>query len=71
MGRVVHEVPRCAGCGREIDGDPVFAPVCGHADCPSVVWHPVCLMDAWDEPPVPHEADPDQLFEQIKRMLGL
>lgn len=69
MGRCVHEVPRCAGCGELVE-DPVFAPLCGHEDCPSVVWHPLCLMEAWDEPVVDH-TNSDQLFEALRRMLGL
>jgi len=40
--------PRCWGCSEVVDDDPIFEALCGHDECPSVVWHPMCLM-RWRE----------------------
>ncbi len=41
---MIHDLPLCfAGDGR-VTHDPIFAAPCEHAECPSVVWHPLCLM---------------------------
>ena len=40
--------PLCFGCTEAVDTDPVYEAVCGHDDCPSAVFHPLCLME-WRE----------------------
>ena len=41
---MIHERPRCFTGDGVVSHDPVFAAPCDHAECPSVVWHPLCLM---------------------------
>ena len=41
----IHEVPICFSCEEQILYDPVFAAPCDHEDHPSVVFHPLCLME--------------------------
>ena len=41
---MIHERPLCFAGDGVVTHDPIFAPVCGHEDCPSAVWHPLCLM---------------------------
>lgn len=41
--------PICASCNDPIDGEVlVYQAACGHQGCPSMCWHPKCLMD-WRE----------------------
>lgn len=40
--------PVCFQCGEPVEGDPIYEALCGDDDCPSAVWHPVCLMK-WRE----------------------
>lgn len=42
---MIHDVPVCFSCQKRVSHDPVFAAPCDHAECPSVVFHPLCLMD--------------------------
>ena len=42
---MIHDVPICFGCQEPVSHDPVFAAPCDHAECPSVVWHPLHLME--------------------------
>lgn len=39
--------PVCLKCA-EVVNDPVFEAPCGHAECPSAVFHGICLME-WRE----------------------
>lgn len=42
----LHDDPICFSCLEKIDTRPlIFAAACDHDDCPSVVFHPLCLMD--------------------------
>lgn len=41
----LHDVPICFGCAKQVTHDLVFAAICDHEECPSAVWHPLCLMD--------------------------
>ena len=38
----------CFMCHYQIDHDPVFCAPCDHAECPSGVFHGLCLME-WRE----------------------
>lgn len=40
----LHELPICFSCQERIGQQPVFAAMCDHDHCPSVVFHPLCLM---------------------------
>lgn len=46
----MQERPICFKCERRVDHgqEPVFAAVCDHQRCPSVVFHGMCLME-WRE----------------------
>lgn len=44
----MRELPLCNQCVEEITHDPVFEALCGHEECPSAVFHPLCLM-RWRE----------------------
>jgi len=44
----VQERPVCWGCDERIEHSPVFAAPCDHDECPSAVFHGVCLME-WRE----------------------
>lgn len=44
----MRRYPVCWLCEEEVDTDPVFEAICGHDDCPSAVFHPLCLM-GWRE----------------------
>lgn len=44
----LHDRPRCFDCCDVVDHDPIFAAPCDHDDCPSAVFHPLCLM-RWRE----------------------
>jgi hypothetical protein len=48
MPAVLHDLPVCFDCQTRIENSPVFAAICGHATCPSVVFHGLCLME-WRE----------------------
>lgn len=39
--------PRCHQCAEDVE-DPIFESLCGHEECPSSVFHPLCLME-WRE----------------------
>lgn len=42
----LHDRPICWQCDLPIEGnDFVFAAPCDHEECPSAVWHPLCLME--------------------------
>lgn len=48
MGRAPQEKPVCSACAEEITDTEVslvFDSLCGHAECPSACWHPICLME--------------------------
>lgn len=40
----LHRTPICFSCTEQVMIDPVFAAICDHEDCPSAVFHPLCLM---------------------------
>lgn len=42
---MIHDVPLCFSCREAVSHSPIFAAPCDHAECPSVVFHPLCLMD--------------------------
>lgn len=46
----LQDVPVCFyfRCFEPVDRDLVFEAPCGHEDCPSAVFHPLCLMH-WRE----------------------
>lgn len=44
----MRRYPLCWNCEEEVDTDPIYESVCGHDDCPSNVFHPLCLME-WRE----------------------
>jgi hypothetical protein len=44
----MRDRPLCFGCRDQVDHDPVYEAPCGHEDCPSCVFHPLCLMK-WRE----------------------
>lgn len=45
----IQERPICWDCTTTIESnDMVFEAPCGHDGCPSVVFHPLCLM-SWRE----------------------
>lgn len=39
------EVPLCFHCIEPIESMPVFESPCGHDECPSAVFHGLCLME--------------------------
>lgn len=41
----MRRYPICPGCKEEVDTDPLYESLCGHDDCPSMVFHPICLME--------------------------
>lgn len=44
--RQVQQAPVCFACHQAIDSQPpVYEATCGHPECPSVCWHPACLME--------------------------
>lgn len=44
----LHAVPLCYRCTTPVEADKVYAAPCDHEDCPSSVFHPICLME-WRE----------------------
>lgn len=45
----LQTAPRCFDCIEEVSAsDAVFEAPCGHDDCPSAVFHGLCLM-TWRE----------------------
>lgn len=38
----------CFQCKEAVDYDPLFESPCGHDECPSAVFHGLCLME-WRE----------------------
>lgn len=43
---VYQERPRCFGCCEIIEGEVVYAALCGHDTCPSTAWHYHHFMQA-------------------------
>lgn len=41
----MQDYPICYRCQRRVDYDPVFEAICGHDECPSAVFHGLCLME--------------------------
>jgi hypothetical protein len=41
----LQDRPICWSCTNAIEHSWVYAAPCGHEDCPSVVWHGLCLME--------------------------
>ena len=66
---IMRDKPICFSCEQEIDEDPVFDSACGHKDCLSVVFHPVCLMD-WRESREIAMKMMENLVDMIEAMLG-
>jgi hypothetical protein len=60
---VIHPEPRCFVCAEYIEaGDKiVYAPVCGHEECASAVFHGLCLVDNYDEILKVYAHDDDEL----------
>lgn len=48
MKDLFHRLPVCFARDGVVSHDAVFAPLCEHEDCPSVVWHPICRMEFID-----------------------
>jgi len=44
----VRRYPICWWCEKEVDTDPIYEALCGHDECPSAVFHGLCLM-SWRE----------------------
>lgn len=44
----MRRYPLCWNCGEDVDSEPLYEAVCGHDDCPSNVFHGLCLME-WRE----------------------
>ena len=44
----MRRYPLCWNCLEDVQSDPIYEAVCGHDDCPSNVFHPLCLME-WRE----------------------
>lgn len=44
----MQDRPRCFGCSDVVEYDPLYEAPCGHDDCPSAVFHGLCLME-WRE----------------------
>lgn len=44
----MRKYPLCWDCLEEVDTDPIYEAVCGHDECPSAVFHGLCLM-RWRE----------------------
>ncbi len=44
----VQTRPVCWHCGERVEHDPIFAAPCDHDECPSAVFHGLCLME-WRE----------------------
>jgi hypothetical protein len=44
----MQDRPRCLKCAEVVEYDPVYEAPCGHDDCPSAVFHGLCLME-WRE----------------------
>lgn len=46
---MIQTFPRCFGCERQVEYGAVYAPpTCDHEECPSAVFHGLCLME-WRE----------------------
>lgn len=45
---MMRRYPICWDCEKEVSDDPIFESICGHEDCPSAVFHGLCLM-RWRE----------------------
>lgn len=60
----LQEDPICfwVRCTERVDHDPVFEAPCGHEECPSAVFHPLCLMQ-WRE----HR---ENIEREIKRFIA-
>lgn len=57
----LHERPLCFDCVKPVEYDPIYAAPCDHQDCPSAVFHPLCLM-RWRE-------RRDEAFREFRRWL--
>lgn len=55
----MQRLPFCFGCGEAIDYDPVYEAPCGHDDCASAVFHPLCLMR--------HRESVEELIREVRR----
>lgn len=62
---MLQERPVCffPDCFEVIDHDMVFEAPCGHEDCPSATFHPLCLMQ-WRE-------FKEDMEREIRRFLSL
>ena len=54
----IQNIPRCFVCVEAIEGDMVFEASCGHEQCSSAAFHPICLM-RWRD--IKHMDHPDML----------
>ena len=45
----MQDRPVCFKCHNTIEHSPVWEAPCGHDDCPSAVFHGLCLMEFRDE----------------------
>jgi hypothetical protein len=62
----MRDRPQC-WCGEVVDTDPVYEALCGHDDCPSLVWHPLCLMN-WREHRVAIEKEIKAYIQRHNRL---
>lgn len=61
---MLQERPICffPGCVEAIEHDVVYEAACGHPECPSATFHPLCLMK-WRE----HK---ENMEREIKRFIA-
>lgn len=62
----MQQYPICGHC-RDAVEDPVFAAACGHDECPSLVWHPICLMEYREQFDAQRERWTEAAWESLQR----
>lgn len=44
----MQDYPICWDCGEQVESNPIYEAICGHDECPSSIFHGLCLM-RWRE----------------------
>lgn len=52
----MRRYPICWMCDEEVETDPIFESICGHDNCPSSVFHGLCLMEWREKRPEAYKA---------------
>lgn len=58
----MRDYPICWDCREPVESNPIYESICGHDECPSCVFHGLCLM-RWRE-------KRDEVIKEVRKWLS-